>query len=33
MGGNGIPYGNVLRGYDDNIGPLTASGKLMGETP
>jgi outer membrane protein insertion porin family len=26
MGGNGIPYGNPLRGYDDNrVGPLTTS--------
>jgi outer membrane protein insertion porin family len=26
MGGNGIPYGNALRGYDDNrVGPLTTS--------
>ena len=26
MGGNGIPYGNPLRGYDDNrVGPLTSS--------
>ena len=31
MGGNGIPYGNVLRGYDDNrVGPLTASGNPIG---
>ncbi|MBT6865772.1 MAG: outer membrane protein assembly factor BamA, partial [Candidatus Marinimicrobia bacterium] len=27
MGGNGIPYGNPLRGYDDSrVGPLTQSG-------
>ena len=31
MGGNGIPYGNALRGYDDNrIGPLTLSGNPNG---
>ena len=31
MGGNGIPYGNVLRGYDDNrVGPLTTSGNPIG---
>ncbi len=31
MGGNGIPYGNVLRGYDDNrVGPLTSSGNPIG---
>jgi outer membrane protein insertion porin family len=31
MGGNGIPYGNMLRGYDDNaIGPLSNSGSPIG---
>ena len=31
MGGNGIPYGNALRGYDDNrVGPLTLSGNPIG---
>ena len=31
MGGNGIPYGNPLRGYDDNrVGPLTTSGRPIG---
>jgi len=31
MGGNGIPYGNPLRGYDDNrVGPLTSSGRPVG---
>jgi len=31
MGGNGIPYGNVLRGYDDNrVGPLTSSNNPIG---
>ena len=31
MGGNGIPYGNMLRGYPDNsIGPLTSSGRPAG---
>jgi outer membrane protein insertion porin family len=31
MGGNGIPYGNMLRGYPDNsIGPLTTSGRPIG---
>ena len=31
MGGNGIPYGNALRGYDDNrVGPLTLSGTPIG---
>lgn len=31
MGGNGIPYGNMLRGYPDNsIGPLTSSGQPAG---
>jgi len=31
MGGNGIPYGNALRGYDDNrVGPLTVSGNPIG---
>ena len=31
MGGNGIPYGNPLRGYDDNrVGPLTSSGSTIG---
>ncbi len=31
MGGNGIPYGNMLRGYPDNsIGPLTSSGSPTG---
>lgn len=31
MGGNGIPYGNMLRGYDDNaIGPLSAQGRPIG---
>ena len=33
MGGNGIPYGNPLRGYDDNrVGPLTANGSPLGGT-
>jgi len=33
MGGNGIPYGNPLRGYDDNrVGPLTSSGSPLGGT-
>ena len=33
MGGNGIPYGNPLRGYDDNrVGPLTRSGSPLGGT-
>jgi outer membrane protein insertion porin family len=33
MGGNGIPYGNPLRGYDDNrVGPLTQSGSPLGGT-
>ena len=28
MGGNGIPYGTMLRGYPDNaIGPLTTQGR------
>ena len=32
MGGNGIPYGNPLRGYDDNrVGPLARSGSPLGE--
>ena len=31
MGGNGIPYGNMLRGYPDNsIGPVTSSGNPVG---
>ena len=31
MGGNGIPYGNALRGYPDNaIGPQTAAGQAVG---
>jgi len=31
MGGNGIPYGNPLRGYDDSrVGPLTQSGSPIG---
>lgn len=31
MGGNGIPYGNMLRGYDDNaIGPLSSRGSPIG---
>jgi len=31
MGGNGIPYGNMLRGYPDNsIGPQTTSGRPIG---
>jgi len=31
MGGNGIPYGNMLRGYPDNaIGPLTSNGGPLG---
>ena len=31
MGGNGIPYGTMLRGYPDNsIGPTTAQGRGMG---
>ncbi|MEE8340640.1 MAG: outer membrane protein assembly factor BamA [Candidatus Neomarinimicrobiota bacterium] len=31
MGGNGIPYGNMLRGYDDNtIGPISSSGSPIG---
>ena len=31
MGGNGIPYGNPLRGYEDNrVGPLTSSGSPIG---
>ena len=31
MGGNGIPYGNALRGYPDNsVGPQTASGQAVG---
>ncbi len=31
MGGNGIPYGIMLRGYPDNsIGPLTAQGRGIG---
>tara|TARA_B100000029_G_scaffold63559_1_gene56920 strand:- start:1988 stop:4417 length:2430 start_codon:yes stop_codon:yes gene_type:complete len=31
MGGNGIPYGTMLRGYPDNsIGPLTAQGRGIG---
>ena len=30
MGGNGIPYGNALRGYPDNsVGPQTASGQAV----
>jgi len=31
MGGNGIPYGNPLRGYDDNrVGPVTSAGSPIG---
>lgn len=31
MGGNGIPYGNALRGYPDNaIGPQTEAGQAVG---
>jgi len=31
MGGNGIPYGNMLRGYPDNsIGPVTSGGSPIG---
>jgi len=31
MGGNGIPYGNMLRGYPDNsIGPQTSAGRPIG---
>ena len=31
MGGNGIPYGTMLRGYPDNsIGPTTTQGRGMG---
>ncbi len=31
MGGNGIPYGNMLRGYDDNaIGPISSRGSPIG---
>ena len=31
MGGNGIPYGTMLRGYPDNsIGPLTTEGRGSG---
>jgi len=31
MGGNGIPYGNMLRGYDDNaIGPISINGSPIG---
>ncbi len=31
MGGNGIPYGNALRGYPDNaIGPQTVGGQAVG---
>ena len=31
MGGNGIPYGNMLRGYPDNsIGPTTSQGRAIG---
>ena len=31
MGGNGIPYGNMLRGYDDNaIGPISSTGSPIG---
>jgi len=31
MGGNGIPYGNMLRGYPDNsIGPITSGGSPIG---
>jgi len=31
MGGNGIPYGNALRGYPDNaIGPQTVDGQAVG---
>jgi outer membrane protein insertion porin family len=31
LGGNGIPYGNMLRGYDDNtIGPRSTTGSPIG---
>ena len=31
MGGNGIPYGNMLRGYPDNsIGPVSSQGRAIG---
>jgi outer membrane protein insertion porin family len=31
LGGNGIPYGNMLRGYDDNtIGPISTTGSPIG---
>ena len=31
MGGNGIPYGTMLRGYPDNsVGPLTSQGRSVG---
>lgn len=31
LGGNGIPYGNMLRGYPDNqVGPLTSTGRPLG---
>jgi outer membrane protein insertion porin family len=31
MGGNGIPYGNALRGYPDNsVGPQTSGGSPTG---
>lgn len=31
MGGNGIPYGNMLRGYNDNsVGPVSSSGNAIG---
>tara|TARA_A100000164_G_scaffold306311_1_gene282737 strand:- start:2247 stop:4625 length:2379 start_codon:yes stop_codon:yes gene_type:complete len=31
MGGNGIPYGNALRGYPDNaVGPQTEAGQAVG---
>ena len=31
MGGNGIPYGNPLRGYDDNsVGPLSSTNSPIG---
>ena len=31
MGGNGIPYGTMLRGYHDNsVGPRTSSGSPLG---
>ncbi len=31
MGGNGIPYGNMLRGYpEQSIGPVSSSGRSIG---